>query len=76
MREMRRPGAKSRAEPWGRAREAAEWLEGLASGHESVVAVTHGAFRAYLATTLETRGWSRAAGRRRYRHWSVWELVR
>ena len=76
MREMRRPDARSRHEPWGRARDAAEWLESLAAEHDAVLAVTHGAFRAYLATTLESRGWSRAPARRRYRHWSAWELVR
>ena len=76
LREMRRPEARARGEPWGRARGAAEWLESLADEHGTVLAVTHGAFRAYLATTLESRGWSRSPGRRRYHHWSSWELVR
>ena len=76
MREMRQPGVRSRREPWGRARQAAEWLESLAEEHESVLAVTHGAFRAYLATTLESRGWTRPPGRRRYHHWSAWKFVR
>ena len=76
MHEMRQPDARRRDEPWGRSRQAAEWLESLADAHGSVLAVTHGAFRAYLATALETRGWSRTARRRRYNHWSAWELVR
>ena len=76
MRDMRTSGARSRAEPWGRAREAAEWLESLAAEHDSVLAVTHGAFRAYLAATLESLGWSRSPGWRRHNHWSAWELVR
>jgi hypothetical protein len=76
MREMRQPGARSRSEPWGRAREAAEWLESLADEHQSVLAVTHRAFRAYVATMLEWRGWSRSPARRRYYYWSAWELAR
>ena len=57
-----------------RAREAAEWLEGLA--HDGpVVAVTHHTFRALLAKALVTRGWQ-SGKPPRSRHWSVWALAK
>jgi hypothetical protein len=55
-------------------REAALWLGELASEHGSVLAVTHGAFRRYLAAALVERGWTAAPGRRSSRPWSGWEL--
>ena len=58
-------------------RAAADEMERLASGGRTVVAVTHGAFRVYLAREVERRGWRRgSAGRRSYRPWSSWQLER
>lgn len=59
-----------------RAREAAEWLEGLAREHRSVAVVTHASFRSLLAGTLMARGWTAGAGRKRSSHWSAWTLTR
>lgn len=59
-----------------RAREAAEWLEGLARENRSVAVVTHASFRALLAGTLMARGWTAGAGRKRSSHWSAWSLTR
>jgi broad specificity phosphatase PhoE/GNAT superfamily N-acetyltransferase len=62
-------------EEQARANEAADWVEGLARQHDSVLVVTHGAFRMLLAHALERRGW-RAEGAQRGRgHWSVWRLT-
>jgi broad specificity phosphatase PhoE len=59
-----------------RAREAAEWLEGLAREHRSIAVVTHASFRSLLAGTLMARGWTAGAGRKRSSHWSAWSLTR
>lgn len=59
-----------------RAREAAEWLEGLAREHRSVAVVTHASFRALLTGTLMARGWTPGPGRKRSSHWSAWTLTR
>ena len=55
--------------------EAARWLSELADSHESIVAVTHGAFRRYLAEALLSFGWIQS-GKRSFAHWSAWELSR
>ena len=66
-------GAYPDAEVSARAHEAAAWLAGLAREHGTVVAVTHGAFRAHLTVALEVAGWQ-APWRRRFHHWSAWEF--
>jgi broad specificity phosphatase PhoE len=71
--QMRR-GLWPEPEVRARAREAAAWLAGLAREHGTVVAVTHGAFRATITRALVLQGW-RAPRRRRYHHWSVWEMA-
>ena len=75
LRDMRRPDAGSHAEARARAREAARWLATLASRDGPVIAVTHGAFRRYVADALEADGWRRTAARRRWHLWSAWELT-
>jgi broad specificity phosphatase PhoE len=59
-----------------RAREAADWLTGLARREGSVVVVTHASFRALLASALVADGWKGGWTSRRPRHWSVWPLTR
>lgn len=59
-----------------RARQAAEWLEQLATAEGDVLAVTHATFRGILTGALEARGWRCEARWRRYHHWSAWPLVR
>ena len=59
-----------------RAREAAEWLVGLAERHETVLAVTHASFRSLLASQLVGRGWRCEIPSGRSRHWSVWSFHR
>lgn len=59
-----------------RAREAAEWLSGLAEQHGIVVAVTHASFRSELSRQLVGRGWRCEIPRGRSRHWSVWSFHR
>jgi broad specificity phosphatase PhoE len=59
-----------------RAREAADWLSGLAERHAVVLAVTHASFRSLLAAQLVERGWLCEVPKRRSHHWSVWPLRR
>jgi broad specificity phosphatase PhoE len=59
-----------------RGRDAARWLTALAMEHESVIAVTHGAFRRFLADALVANGWAPTPGRQRFHHWSAWEFKR
>jgi broad specificity phosphatase PhoE len=59
-----------------RARDAAEWLAGLAQQHGSVAAVTHASFRGLVGGTLAASGWQGVTARRRYHHWSVWTYTR
>jgi hypothetical protein len=54
---------------------AAEWLVGQATTHGSVLAVTHGAIRRYIAAELIVRGW-RGPDRRPLAPWSAWTLQR
>jgi hypothetical protein len=63
------------AEVLKRADEAAEWLDGLAAEHGSVVAVTHAAFRGHVADALHARGWRTERGMRVFHHWSARVLV-
>jgi broad specificity phosphatase PhoE len=58
------------------ARGAAEWLASLAGDGKTVVAVTHGALRVLVAMALERRGWVPGPEKRRFSHWSAWELSR
>jgi broad specificity phosphatase PhoE len=58
------------------AADAAAWLESLAGDGRSVVAVTHGAVRTLVARELERRGWAPGPAKRRFSHWSGWELER
>ena len=75
LRDLRHANGNSHVEPRARAREAARWLDSLADAHGSVLVVTHGAFRRYLADALEANGWRRAPARRRWHPWSAWELT-
>ena len=59
-----------------RAIAAAEWLEERTRTAQTVVAVTHGAFRRILAARLATLGWRATRARPRYEHWSVWAFER
>ena len=71
---MRRGDATLRAE-LERAREAAKWLIALAQEQETVLAVTHGAVRRYLANALLAEGWTCVYPRRnKWAEWSAWEL--
>lgn len=55
---------------------SADWLEARVTSDVSIVAVTHGVMRKYLANELLMRGW-RAVGRERgYRPWSAWAFER
>jgi broad specificity phosphatase PhoE len=76
LRDMRRAARDTHVAPRERSEQAAQWLDALADAHGSVLVVTHGAFRRYLADALESRGWRRASARRRFHHWSAWELTR
>jgi broad specificity phosphatase PhoE len=58
-----------------RAREAADWLTGLARQQGAVAVVTHATFRALLASTLMADGWKSVGSRPRSRHWSAWTLT-
>lgn len=58
-----------------RALEAAQWLASLTEQHDTVIAVTHHAFRHTLARTLQTLGWKFAPRRRNSSHWSAWILT-
>lgn len=73
---MRAGGSPGHADALRRGLEASEWLGSLAPAHPSIIVVTHGAFRRYLHDGLQRQGWIPAAGRRRFSHWSVWELSR
>jgi broad specificity phosphatase PhoE len=59
-----------------RADAAADWLEQHARDAATVVVLTHGGFRRFIADRLTARGWQRAHGKQRYANWSVWELQR
>jgi broad specificity phosphatase PhoE len=59
-----------------RGRDAARWLTDLATTHDSVIAVTHGAFRRFLADALVANGWTPTPGKQRFHHWSAWEFKR
>lgn len=59
-----------------RAREAAQWLAGLAEERGRVVVVTHHAFRSVLAKTLENTGWHSDGRPGRAAHWSAWGFRR
>lgn len=59
-----------------RSRDAAEWLTDLADRHGSVVAVTHGSFRAILSERLIEQGWRCETTKRRSSHWSAWSFLR
>jgi broad specificity phosphatase PhoE len=72
----RNDAAGSYAKELERAAEAARWLSELAATHESVAAVTHGAFRHCLAFALERAGWIPSPARRRSDPWSAWELAK
>ena len=63
------------AEEKERARAAVDWLSDLAERHGSVLAVTHGSFRAVVAKELLRRGWQVDASRRAIRHWSAWTFT-
>jgi broad specificity phosphatase PhoE len=54
-----------------RAREAAQWLAGLAEEHGRVVVVTHATFRSVLGKALENAGWRGHVPRGRPAHWSA-----
>jgi broad specificity phosphatase PhoE len=58
-----------------RAGEAIDWLAELAGRHGSVLAVTHGSFRAVAAKELLRRGWQLDPSRRTIRHWSAWTFT-
>jgi broad specificity phosphatase PhoE len=71
---MRRGDPTLRAE-LERAREAAKWLIALAAEHETVLAITHGAVRRYVANALLGQGWTCLDPRRKkWAEWSAWEL--
>ena len=59
-----------------RAAEASRWLASLAESDGSVLAVTHSAFRRYLADALVADGWVPAPEKRPGQMWSAWEFVR
>ena len=70
-------GRPASPEALDRARRAAEWCRDVREGMHAdatVAVVTHGVFRRLLAQRLLDDGWSAAAGRRSYAHWSVWRL--
>lgn len=73
---MRAGGSSRDADARGRGREAAAWLAELSASHQSIVVVTHGAFRRYLHDGLQRQGWLPTAERRRFSHWSAWALSR
>ena len=54
-----------------RSREAADWLESRSAEVNSIVAVTHGAFRRLLSDELRARSWKESARSGGHRHWSV-----
>lgn len=65
------------ADDIARADEAAAWLESLANEHGTVIAVTHGAVRRYLADALAARGWIVTLPRKRtWAPWSAWSATR
>jgi broad specificity phosphatase PhoE len=60
-----------------RAGEAARWLASLTAEHRTVLAVTHGAVRRYIADALLADGWTcRYPRKQKWAHWSAWELTR
>jgi broad specificity phosphatase PhoE len=63
-------------EALARADEAAAWLEERAREHDTIVAVTHFAFRRLLADALAARGWHREPRHRGHHHFGAWELTR
>jgi broad specificity phosphatase PhoE len=59
-----------------RAADAARWLVSLAAQHGTVLAVTHGAVRRYIADALIADGWNcRYPRRQKWSHWGAWELT-
>jgi hypothetical protein len=66
------PTAAERA----RVAEAAAWIDGLGTRHDSVVVVTHASFRQAVAAVLERAGWRPEPGRRDWRPWSAWHYRR
>lgn len=65
-------GAEAPAAELERAAAAVDWLSEAARGGRSVAAVTHGAFRRLLSSTLLNQGWTTEPGHRTYGHWSAW----
>lgn len=55
-----------------RAREAADWLLSRVDRDTTLLAVTHGRFRRFLAATLADRRWKAEFRRKTYHNWSVW----
>ena len=56
--------------------DAADWFEGLAARHSTIIAVTHAMFRRRLAARLVQDGWQPEPGRRPVQPWSAWGLRR
>lgn len=56
--------------------EASAWLESLLEQHQSVIAVTHGVTRQYIADALTARGWRAPQSRMAFNYWSAWEFAR
>jgi broad specificity phosphatase PhoE len=57
-----------------RAREVVHWLIELSQVNDSVLVVTHNAFRSLLVRSLYLNDWVEMGRVGRYEHWSAWTL--
>ena len=72
VRELR--GAIATPAEFRRAEDAVAALEEIAASVDTMVVVTHGAFRRLLAMRLIERGWAAGARTGGYSNWSVWRF--